>query len=124
MAVIDMNGRLMHAPWHPDDFASWRAQIAQDSQAATGNTRAFEDAIRNAISSYIDQQNGWVTSSYVAGKNWTTTPFHHIQDSLGDRSLASQCLGLFVCDVLINRNEEWEIMVHKGEPGGTDYRRR
>jgi hypothetical protein len=114
MAVIDMNGRRMSTPWHPDDLTAWRGQIGQDSQAATGNPSTFEDEIRQAINDYVDAQNGWVTSGYVAGRDWTTTPFQHIQDALRDRGLASECLGLFVCDVLIQRNETWEILAHNG----------
>jgi len=123
MGVIDMNGHRMYQPWYPDDFASWRAQIAQDSLAAMGNATAFEDAIRDAINTYVDQQNGWVTSSYVPGKDWTTGPFQHIQNAINNRKFASRCLGLFVCDVLIHRPEDWSIVAHHGEPGGTDYRR-
>jgi hypothetical protein len=113
----------MTEPWHPDDFRAWCRQIEQDSRAATGNASLFEDEIRAAINEYVDAQNGWVTSSYVPGRNWPGKPFQHIQDALGDRALASQCLGLFVCDVLINRGEVWKIMFHKGDPGGTVYQR-
>lgn len=123
MGVIDINGVRMSEPWHPVEFAIRRAQIAQDSQSATGNAWAFENAIRDAINAYVDQQIGWVTSGYVAGNDWTTTPFQHIHDAIKNRKLASRCLGLFVCDVLIHRPEDWEVVAHHGEPGGTDYRR-
>jgi hypothetical protein len=83
MAVINPDGSQRRDVWHPGQFAAWLQQIRQDSQTATGDPSAYEGEIRDAIHIYVGGQNGWVTSSFVPGRNWAGTPYQHIQNAIG-----------------------------------------
>ena len=128
--VNDPNGRPMHDVWHPDDFAGWMAQLRAHSARLTGSPDAFTDQATAALNAYADNSNGWIMSSYVPGKDWTDTPYQPLYECLGDAgdhaqwNCARWFFGNFLCQVLMDRDDEWDSFPKADKEDGTLYKRK
>jgi hypothetical protein len=128
--VIDQNGKHLNEVWHAADFRVWVNRLNDFSRTNTGQSETYYDLVHSALNAYVDKApDGWIKSSFIPGKDWTGTPYDPLYLCLGTAfdydqwNDARLFFGLFVCQVLIERDEEWNVFAKAEKEDGTIYHR-
>lgn len=128
--VVDQNGQRLAEVWHAAGFRSWVSRLGDYSESITGSRDTCYDVVYQALNDYSDSApDGWIKSSFIPGKDWTNTPYDPLYLCLGKAfdydqwNDARLFFGLFVCHVLIEREDEWHVFPKVEKEDGTLYRR-
>ena len=93
--LFDIDGnKIMQIP-HRYDYDVWRSRLTHDE------LQAIQDELNQRVSGTEVH-----TSSWIPGSDWTGTVYQPIYDACQDQESAAKFFGLFLWEVMMNREGE------------------
>ena len=115
--LSNINGTVVKKVWHKKFFDASKAWLSEDEY------QAMVDELNRIVLQSIDELSDIVVSSFIPGSDWGGTVWDSIyyKACAGEYDHAAQFFGLLVCQVLIDRSEQWYFIKQESHAKGMIY---
>ncbi len=115
LSSIDSN--IVNMVWHKRFFDASKSWLSDDEY------QAMIDELNRIVQNSIDDDSDIVVSSFIPGSDWSGTVWEPIYTKACGFEFdhAAQFFGLLVCQVLIDREEEWYFIKQETAARGMIY---
>ncbi len=112
-----IEGNLINTVWYKKFFDVSKSWLSDNEY------QAMIDELNRIVQNSIDDNSDIVVSSFIPGSDWSGTVWDPIYTKAcaSDFDHAAQFFGLLVCQVLIDREEEWYFIKQETAARGMIY---
>ncbi len=115
--LSSIESNVINTVWYKKFFDASKSWLSDDEY------QAMIDELNRIVQNSIDDNSDIVVSSFIPGSDWSGTVWNPIYTKACgfDFDHAAQFFGLLVCQVLIDREEEWYFIKQETAARGMIY---